>query len=357
MQNRYVGDIGDFVKLSILRTLSPGYRLGVAWWLFPDETHNRDGRHVSYLDQPEHWRHLDPNLFDALAMIVASQRRDVRALEAPDILPGAIFASEVMPVGGPVADRPRERRQWFTRVQATWDDANMVFLDPDNGLEPAGYSHGSSKAGKSILISELHELARPGRCLIAYHHHTRRAGGHHSEVAYWVDRLRASGFSTVDALRARSYSPRVFFLLGAPEDVRQRAEQIAARWVGLIMWHTNASTGGGDNERAPSGYQPNLTSVLATSVSRNTANGRTMPLAPAPEQSARRRSAGSTQIGYVNRNQQEVIRGTGIPGTDHGQYVYVLRCRACGHEYGANGSDIWLRRCPAHDRGAPGTAF
>ena len=37
MQNRYVGDIGDYLKLGILRALSPGYHLGVAWWLFPDE--------------------------------------------------------------------------------------------------------------------------------------------------------------------------------------------------------------------------------------------------------------------------------------------------------------------------------
>jgi hypothetical protein len=40
MQNRYVGDTGDYLKLGILRVLSPGYRLGVAWRLFPDESHN-----------------------------------------------------------------------------------------------------------------------------------------------------------------------------------------------------------------------------------------------------------------------------------------------------------------------------
>jgi len=45
------------------------------------------------------------------------------------------------------------------------------------------------------------------------------------------------------------------------------------------------------------------------------------------------------------------------PQWDHGQYVYVLRCRTCGHEYGANGSDIWLRRCLNHDRGAPGLSY
>jgi hypothetical protein len=49
MQNKYVGDIGDYVKLAILRALSPGYQLGVAWWLVPDEEHKKDGRHVDYL--------------------------------------------------------------------------------------------------------------------------------------------------------------------------------------------------------------------------------------------------------------------------------------------------------------------
>ena len=33
MQDRYVGDIGDYLKLGILRALSPGYRIGIAWWL------------------------------------------------------------------------------------------------------------------------------------------------------------------------------------------------------------------------------------------------------------------------------------------------------------------------------------
>ena len=151
MQSRYVGDIGDYVKLAILRALSPGYRLGVAWWLYPDESHNKNGRHIAYLDRPDQWRRFDPDLFDALRKIISSGQRVVRALETADILSGAVFASEVIPVGGPIADRPHERRHWFRRIQSTLDGANMVFLDPDNGIEPAGYRHGSSKAGKSIL--------------------------------------------------------------------------------------------------------------------------------------------------------------------------------------------------------------
>jgi hypothetical protein len=55
---------------------------------------------------------------------------------------------------------------------------------------------------------------------------------------------------------------------------------------------------------------------------------------------------GTTEPGYRNRNGQVVIRPTHLAGTDHYQYVYVLRCGECGHEYGANGSDIFQRKCP-----------
>ena len=45
-------------ELGILRTLSPGCWLGVAWWLFSDEAHDGDGRHVGYLTRPDQWRHF-----------------------------------------------------------------------------------------------------------------------------------------------------------------------------------------------------------------------------------------------------------------------------------------------------------
>jgi predicted nucleic acid-binding Zn-ribbon protein len=66
---------------------------------------------------------------------------------------------------------------------------------------------------------------------------------------------------------------------------------------------------------------------------------------------------GTTAPGYVNRNDQTVLRATGQAGTDHRQFVYVLSCRKCGHVYGANGSDIFLRKCPECQRGAPGLGF
>jgi precorrin-8X/cobalt-precorrin-8 methylmutase len=68
----------------------------------------------------------------------------------------------------------------------------------------------------------------------------------------------------------------------------------------------------------------------------------------------RRAASKTTQPGYENRNGQVVVRATGVTGTDHGQYVYLLRCSGCAHEYGANGSDIFQRKCPNCQRGASG---
>ena len=52
-----------------------------------------------------------------------------------------------------------------------------------------------------------------------------------------------------------------------------------------------------------------------------------------------------TNLGYRNRNGQLVRRRTAIPGNDRYQRVHLLECGACGCEYGANGSDLWQRRC------------
>ncbi len=64
--------------------------------------------------------------------------------------------------------------------------------------------------------------------------------------------------------------------------------------------------------------------------------------------------ASTTTPGFVNRNGQEVVRATGLPGTDHQQRVYELLCHHCGHRYGSNGSDNFQRKCPECQDGASG---
>jgi predicted Zn-ribbon and HTH transcriptional regulator len=63
---------------------------------------------------------------------------------------------------------------------------------------------------------------------------------------------------------------------------------------------------------------------------------------------------GTTETGYRDRNWQVMVRLTHLDGADHNQYVYVMRCWDCGYEHGANGSDVFQRRCPNCQSGAPG---
>lgn len=61
----------------------------------------------------------------------------------------------------------------------------------------------------------------------------------------------------------------------------------------------------------------------------------------------------TTEIGYVNKNNQRNNGKTNIPGTGYGQWFYDMECLKCGHKYHANGHDIWLRKCPKCQGGRP----
>lgn len=150
MQNRYAGDVGDYVKLALLRHLSEGRKLGVAWYLFPDEGHNADGKHTSYLQSPARWQHLDPELFDALGSVVANGR-SVLALEETGMIDGR-FSREVLSTPTMSwASRAAWRTSWFDRVRNELADADIVFADPDNGLVDDNPRRHSKKAfGKQM---------------------------------------------------------------------------------------------------------------------------------------------------------------------------------------------------------------
>ena len=132
MQNRYTGDIGDFAKYGLLRALGAGKKLGVAWYLYPDESHNADGKHIAYLDTPGKWRHLDPLLFDCLQSIISSKHREVKQIEASVILGDAHYSSVPLAFEGHHKERATQRGKWFDTVLSDLSGCDVVFADPDN---------------------------------------------------------------------------------------------------------------------------------------------------------------------------------------------------------------------------------
>jgi len=67
----------------------------------------------------------------------------------------------------------------------------------------------------------------------------------------------------------------------------------------------------------------------------------------------------TTQVGYINRNNQRCGGHRGIAGTDHAQFAYRMECLepGCGLIYGANGTDVFQRKCPKCQGGSVGIPF
>ncbi len=255
MQNRYAGDIGDYAKYGLLRHLSVGYQLGVAWYLYPDESHNSDGKHIAYLDNPEEWRHLDPELFDQLGDLIRSERRKVSEVETSKILRDCTYSQEMLAFEGSKTERSRMRSRWFTKTLHSLNSCDLVFADPDNGLcEDLTYQHHDRKYWKRIPLSEALVLSA-GRTAVIYHHNTMRKGGHIEEIRYWLNQL---GHTTL-ALYWRRGSCRTFFIVNPTQGIKSRAITFAERWWKHCELHetSNDTSSTGIPQTPPSRTDPN----------------------------------------------------------------------------------------------------
>src|SRR5262249_45914323 len=93
MQDRYVGDVGDFAKYALLRRIAgrvaeSAVSLGVVWCNHPNELGNNDGRHISYLHRAD-FAMLDVELIGTLKNIVTSGQRSIRTIQRSGIFPRA----------------------------------------------------------------------------------------------------------------------------------------------------------------------------------------------------------------------------------------------------------------------------
>ncbi len=229
MRHQRVGEIGCYLKLSLLRALSDGYRLGIAWYLVPDSGRPSAGLQTGYLDLPDRWRQLDPEVFDALHSLVRSGRRSVPALQRSGVI-NAIHSSRPLEYERVQwTQRVRYRAAWFEGVLADLRDCNLIFADPEMGLIENGKPMRADHALR-ITLEESKALAK-GRTAIIYHPNSMRAGGHDEEVQHWLDQFDANAF----AMRADAYSARTFFIINPTPAIKRRAMRFCARWQDLSV--------------------------------------------------------------------------------------------------------------------------
>lgn len=208
MKHQYVGDINDYRKYALLRALSAGgaNRIGVCWMLTPDDG-GMDGGKLAYLTKPEQNRRFDPELFDILAHAAAEpDRRRLQSIEDSGAIAGALYYNEALPDDAP------SRAAFMERCASQFRDAELVFFDPDNGLE-VSLAKGRKNSSKYLYLDEVASFYEAGKSLLIYQHFPRVERA--AFMASRVQQLRCAAPGC--AVWTFTTAHVVFFLLAHPE--------------------------------------------------------------------------------------------------------------------------------------------
>ena len=175
MQNRYAGDVGDFSKFGLLRQIATvGFAIGLNWYLVADEAHNKDGKHIGYLTDSK-FDGCDDQLRELLCS-VANGDRNVSMLEKQNLINNATYFSEPL---SPPATSHFSRSDWHNRAMEKLHSADIIFLDPDNGVLVNSVSPNSNKSIKYAMRDEIIDYYYAGHSVIFYNHRCRE-----NEVKY-----------------------------------------------------------------------------------------------------------------------------------------------------------------------------
>ena len=260
VQDRYAGDVGDFLTFGLLRWLvaaddmHPGLSVGVLWYLTVDESHNGDGRHVGYADTSTRLgrslHRLDPDLHERLATVLRTER-SVAQLERAGALPAGTRTYrerlDLRPeIVGDAAARTRMRSGWVRGALRALDGCDVVFADPDNGIRPAHHPtpRHHPKSVKHAYVDELTPFSQRGQALIAYHHADRSADVPTQAQRRMADLAVAS--DPIAAVRASRGTVRLFLVAGTgptAERLRTRLEHLQdSPWVPhlQVIWPSGA---------------------------------------------------------------------------------------------------------------------
>lgn len=221
VQDGYAGDIGDFGKFALLRTIArtAGLRIGLHWCLTSAGTRANDGRHTRYLSSRagrERYRSRDPDLYDALARIVGAGTRSVARLEEAGLLPtSAVYFSERLDYDGLSRDERRTlRERWRARAASAFRACDLLLLDADNGLAVPSVSATALTAPKYVYHEDL-ERYRSDQTIAVYQH-VARSGSAEEQLRRKLRSLSAvRPGSAPFAIRHRRGTSRAYLFLPA----------------------------------------------------------------------------------------------------------------------------------------------
>ena len=139
------------------------------------ESKKPDGGFIQYLAKSDEndlrFRACGEYLYDALEkMVFRDQNRSIKALEGTHLLSGAAYWSKDENVRHGKKRSTCPRADWFQSAFEATAGCDLVFLDPDNGIECTNLRPTQGKSRKYVFRCEVGKLIERGQSVVVYHH-------------------------------------------------------------------------------------------------------------------------------------------------------------------------------------------
>jgi hypothetical protein len=230
MKNQYVGDVNDYRKYGLLKLLSGNGRLSTAvcWMLTVNDT-RADGKFIEYLSNSSEWRQHDPEIYDVLQNIVLDKEsRDVQEIEDSQMIPSTNYYSKNL------TDNENERTDYIKEFHGQTNSCDLIFFDPDNGIEIKSTKYGRKDSSKFIYWNEIEDAYSKGHSLLIYQHFRRVQRD--VFIKSLLDEMKErTGVSEFLAFRTANV---VFFLVPQERHMisfEESARLIEEQWIGQIV--------------------------------------------------------------------------------------------------------------------------
>ena len=234
MKDLYIADIGDYGKYALLEAFcDAGERVGVNWY-YTENDGTEDGKFTKYLKKPDEYRAFAPEVFDALKKIYETDRT-IKAVEEAGILPDCCYFGMEMDFDGSPAEREWQRGEWFAASLLDLASADLIYLDPDNGLLANEKVKNRRAAVKYALPEEVEAYYRSGKNVVYYCHKGRREQDAWKEYKAYM--LKTLPTARQIVLTYRKGTQRSYVLLIHPEDYERYSSIITHflfRWKGAF---------------------------------------------------------------------------------------------------------------------------
>ena len=227
MQDCYAGDIGDYGKCALLRELhEQGLSIGVNWYKTDAVVSKKqdDGKYCI----PDHLASYDIGLSSRLKKIFHSQDgivRSIAALENERFIEGVLYFSDGVPV--------EHRDEWHQRALSKLSCADLIFLDPDNGMIAPSAEKDKQKQRKYALDEEVKDYLSQRQSVLVYQHRPR------VNEAMYIDRMIQRFMnltpevkrSDIQVITFPRYSVRDYFAISVSEDHRLKITRTITNMV------------------------------------------------------------------------------------------------------------------------------